>query len=876
MFLILKRKEGVPIPFSLPPSLTSSVARINADRMVVDRAFSVLEEEEKAVDYSIERGDYNRYCELFKINMMGAKFMPSIIAMEFMVQSHLNQEILADIWDLADVDRDGKLTEHEFIVALHLCKLGQRGIKVPKTLPECLKLSPFPHPLSLEANASRLPSMTNLKLSESPKEDNRPHAGIKRSNFAASPFHQPTQTTESTSNFTEEDPSEVVLDCKFTHDINELVTASSGGRINVWKITSNSSTVTNRFIHISAVHSISWDPTIGSKKFIAAVGPTTIIRDLESKNAPEEIRRHTNTVLGVSWKPHSKVYASVSKDKYCVVVNLNDTKLNKYFLHPDTPYCCDWSKWGGDWVATGCKDGIVRIWRETDISNLPVATLQGHKGKVSVCAWSPQEPYNYLASGSHDKTVILWSTPVGKNSLKKLKTFKGHSNPVKSLAWLTKLPNRLVSSSSDSIRIWDTRILTCIKVISITSNEAPRLACHSGGRLVQVQSNPVRIFDIVFETTPPESPVSQKRSSPVSPATPTSNRKSIISYKPFKKTEAVLEISEPSNFNHKSTIGWDEKTGYHIKNIPQEWKKIFQAAGIKPSDLKDEDTATTILGIISKTLPPAPSAPAASSTAEVKNLIDVDFVQMGTKPNNFPEHALISKFERLAATINININEPTSNILITAFSDLRAIMTDIEGELRSEQDASLKERLLEVNSRGMKLIRKLEEKRVPAKFSPENDGVPVKQNLRLIKRPPPPPPPSLSSKSKENLLKVSAAQLPVPPKVEEQDLPPPDESEEVIHALDLPPPPPPLEEFTTPIEGGSEANPDDSTKDFRSALMESIKKGSTLRNINSLQKDDHSDGLVNSLAEAMKKRRDVIDDENVSEEEDEWSDNERL
>lgn len=35
-----------------------------------------------------------------------------------------------------------------------------------------------------------------------------------------------------------------------------------------------------------------------------------------------------------------------------------------------------------------------------------------------------------------------------------------------------------------------------------------------------------------------------------------------------------------------------------IRNIPPEWKKLFQAAGIKKSELKNKDTAAFVMNII--------------------------------------------------------------------------------------------------------------------------------------------------------------------------------------------------------------------------------------------------------------------------------------
>jgi len=67
----------------------------------------------------------------------------------------------------------------------------------------------------------------------------------------------------------------------------------------------------------------------------------------------------------------------------------------------------------------------------------------------------------------------------------------------------------------------------------------------------------------------------------------------------FGGEDDELIISEPSNFRHLSSIGWSPtEATFEIRNIPPEWRKLFQAAGIKKSDLKDKDTAKQIMSII--------------------------------------------------------------------------------------------------------------------------------------------------------------------------------------------------------------------------------------------------------------------------------------
>jgi WD40 repeat protein len=59
----------------------------------------------------------------------------------------------------------------------------------------------------------------------------------------------------------------------------------------------------------------------------------------------------------------------------------------------------------GKYLASGSQDKIVKLWSVQ--SQKEVTTLKGHSDSVESVAFSPDG--KYLASGSRDKTVKLWS-----------------------------------------------------------------------------------------------------------------------------------------------------------------------------------------------------------------------------------------------------------------------------------------------------------------------------------------------------------------------------------------------------------------------------------------------------------------------------------
>merc|ERR1719150_2219695 len=62
-------------------------------------------------------------------------FLAAVQARGVLLQTGLAQQTLATVWNLADIDKDGKLSVEEFIVAMHLCEMGMKWEPLPTQLP---------------------------------------------------------------------------------------------------------------------------------------------------------------------------------------------------------------------------------------------------------------------------------------------------------------------------------------------------------------------------------------------------------------------------------------------------------------------------------------------------------------------------------------------------------------------------------------------------------------------------------------------------------------------------------------------------------------------------------------------------------------------
>ncbi|XP_076834688.1 intersectin-2b [Brachyhypopomus gauderio] len=113
--------------------------------------------------WAITPEERNKHDQKFDTLSPTQGFVSGEQARKFFLQSGLPSSVLAEIWTLADMNKDGKMDRLEFSIAMKLIKMKLQGQNLPSALPIIMKQPPVPAP-TMPVTPLVLGSMPNIPM----------------------------------------------------------------------------------------------------------------------------------------------------------------------------------------------------------------------------------------------------------------------------------------------------------------------------------------------------------------------------------------------------------------------------------------------------------------------------------------------------------------------------------------------------------------------------------------------------------------------------------------------------------------------------------------------------------------------------------------
>jgi len=279
--------------------------------------------------------------------------------------------------------------------------------------------------------------------------------------------------------------------CVQVHPIfTVVVSGSEDGTIKVWDHESGDYMKTLKG-HTNAVTSLAFTPT-GNYLASSSQDLSIKIWEFETYKCVRTLRGHDHTISAVRFIPAQNVIPQTGDDNAAIDVSLADSRqlisasrdqtVKMWDL--ETGFCdhtftdhTDWVRTlairqhdGNVWASAG-HDQVIYVY---DNTKKKLAELRGHEQIIESIAFFCEDNFpksvnpsrletsrDYLASGSRDRTVRLWSIA----SASCLQIFTGHENWVKSVV-IHPSGNYIISGGDDrTIRVFDIKANRCLRTL---------------------------------------------------------------------------------------------------------------------------------------------------------------------------------------------------------------------------------------------------------------------------------------------------------------------------------------------------------------------------------------------------------------------------
>ncbi|XP_027059710.1 F-box-like/WD repeat-containing protein TBL1XR1-A [Pocillopora damicornis] len=262
---------------------------------------------------------------------------------------------------------------------------------------------------------------------------------------------------------------------EWNNDGTLLATGSCDGQARIWS--PEGELVKTLGDYKGPIFSIKWNKK-GNYLISAGVDKSTFVWDSNNWEVKQQFSFHQAPILDVDWQNNTS-FASCSTDKIIHVCKIGVEKPVKSFQgHTSEVNTIRWDP-SGSFLASCSDDLSAKIWSTKQDTWL--FDLQGHKKEIYTVTWSPTGPTTVfpnapllLASASYDTTVKLWELERGSCVL----SLSKHQEAVHSLSFSP--DGRYIASGSfdRALNVWSTQTGTLLH------------SYHGNGGVFEVQWSP--------------------------------------------------------------------------------------------------------------------------------------------------------------------------------------------------------------------------------------------------------------------------------------------------------------------------------------------------------------------------------------------------
>ncbi|GIK64644.1 MAG: hypothetical protein BroJett018_24380 [Chloroflexota bacterium] len=249
-----------------------------------------------------------------------------------------------------------------------------------------------------------------------------------------------------------------VYDVAFSPDETIALSASWDRTLRTWDLATGRELV--RLVgHTAPVYSGDFSQT-GQYIVSGSEDQTMILWDATTGEAIYQVKAHTGTINRVQFSPDGAMVVSASYDTSARLWRFRNGAVDYVLLgHTDRVSSVAYSP-TGQYVLSASWDNSLRLWdtstgqlmrrfgEQTSTGEL-VRLLEGHTDRINAIAMSADG--KWAASGSRDRSVILWDVETGTP----VRQLVGHTDQITGVAFTPDGKYVLSASRDETLRLWE-------------------------------------------------------------------------------------------------------------------------------------------------------------------------------------------------------------------------------------------------------------------------------------------------------------------------------------------------------------------------------------------------------------------------------------